>query len=277
MHKLFFIFIALLSISDLCANKTRYKRKVRQLDKLKRDLENNTRELKEMARDSFYDKNVDYSRFIARITDRDESATTFKVHSSNKNIKFFRSGDKIRFYPASSREDHCIGYVRGREENYFTMYVKNINSCWGIDKYFRRGTMIKVYSDVLAKRVKDASMHRIVLLKRRKDFLRQLNEINHFSWSYDEQRVQVAAKYDQKILQIEKAKREALDLLMTRKSESSTLRQGLSYKLDNIDKDLDFYRVEPRVIEGDRWFEDHDLGHPVDNRPQSIITTNDKY
>mgnify|MGYP000135562332 CR=1 FL=1 len=37
---------------------------------------------------------------------------------------------------------------------------------------------------------------------RRKDFLRQMNEINHFSWSYDEQRVQVAAKYDQKILEI---------------------------------------------------------------------------
>ncbi len=135
--------------------------------------------------------------------------------------------------------------------------------------------MIKVFSEVLAKRVKDASMHRIVLLKRRKDFLKQMNEINHFSWSYDEQRVQVAARYDQKILEIERAKREALDSLMTRRSESSTLTQGLSYKLDNLDKDLDFYRVEPGITEGDRWHEDHDLGHPVSNRPQSIITTND--
>lgn len=276
MHKLIFIFISLISLSSLSADKTRYKRKVRQLDDLKKALAQNTKELREMAKDSFYDENVDYSRFIARVTDRDESATTFKVYSTNKNIKFFRSGDKIRFFPASVKQDYCIGYVRGREENYFTMYVKNISSCWIIDKYFRRGTMIKVYSDVLAKRVKDASMHRIVLLKRRKDFLKQMNEINHFSWSYDEQRVQVAARYDQKILEIERAKREALDSLMTRKSESSTLSQGLSYKLDNLDKDLDFYRVEPGVIEGDRWHEDHDLGHPVDNRPQSIITTNDK-
>jgi hypothetical protein len=275
MHKLILILTIIFSFTSQSADKTTYKRKVRQLTDLKKALAENERQLSEMAKDSFYDSNVDYSRFIARVTDRDKSATTFKVYSSNKNVKFFRSGDQVRFYPASVKKDYCIGYVRGREENYFTMYVKNISSCWIIDKYFRRGTMIKVISEVLGKRVKDASMHRIVLLKRRKDFLRQMNEINHFTWSYDEQRVQVAAKYDQKILEIERAKREALDSLMTRKTESSTLTQGLSYKLDNLDRDLDFYRVEPGVLEGDRWFEDHDLGHPVDNRPQSIITTND--
>jgi len=265
------LFLLTLPLSVL-ATGPRYQRKVRQIKKEKRLDPSLIKSLKTMAYDSFYDSEMDYSRFIARVTDRDESANIFKVYSSNKNIKFFRSGDKILFYPASKNEsEYCTGFVRAREERYFTMYVKDIASCWQIDRYFRRGTMIKVLADVLAKRVKDASMHRVVLVKRRKDFLQQLNEINHFGHSYDEQRVQVAAEYDQKILEIEKQKRRALDQLMTRKNESSTLRQGLIYKLDHIDKNLEFYRVEPHLAAGDRWFEDHDLGLPVSNRPQTEI------
>lgn len=252
-------------------NRRRYRQKVESLKKQTKKRREERRELDELVKDSFYDNTKDYSRFLGRVTDRDDTATIFKVYSSNRNIKFFRSGDPIYFYPASREEKFCQGHVRSREKNYFTLYAKDISKCWRIDKYFRRGTLVRVWSPVLADRVRDASIHRVTLLKRRKSFLRQLNDINHFTWSYDQQRINLASEYDKKILELKNQKREALDSLMKRKSESANLQQTLSYRLDHIDEDLDFYRIEPDISRGDRWNDDHDLGLPVTKRPQSII------
>jgi hypothetical protein len=266
---------SLLSISLLAQGPIKYNKKVKTLKKETKTAQEIKDSLAKMIEDSFYDPNMDYSRFMARVTDRDPSATIFKIHATNRNIKFFRSGDKIRFKPSSAQTDYCIGNVRTREQGYVTIYVKDISKCWTQGRYFRRGTLINVYSGVLANRVRDASIHRVVLLKRRTDFLHQLNDINHFSWSYDQQRLQLASEYDQKILELKNDKRRALDALMKRKSESNNLQQTLGYRLDHLDKDLEFYRVDPDISDGDRWQDDHDLGKPVSNRPQSIITIND--
>lgn len=253
------------------ADKQRFYDKVKELKKQSQSRREIKESLSKHIKDSFYDSTQDYSQFHGRVTDRDDTATLFKVYSNNKNIKFFHSGDEVLFHPSSQDEQYCKGTVRSREENYFTMYVSNVSKCWSVDKYFRRGTLIQIKSPVLAKRVKDASIHRIVLLKRRKDFLRQLNDINHFAWSYDQQRISLASEYDQKILELQNEKRAALDSLMKRKNESANLQQTLSYRLDHIDKDLDFYRVEPYMLKKDRWNMDHDLGLPVKKRPQTVI------
>lgn len=222
--------------------------------------------------DSYYDYKTDYARFPGRVTDRDASGNIIKIMSENRNVKFFRAGDMLEFNVPSLKEARkpCIGYIRDVEKNYFVISVRDTYPCWGREDYFRRGTQLSFYSPVLSGRVKDASVYRVLLLKRKRDFLRQANDINHFLWSYDQKRVQVTAEFDQQIAELEKRKQKAMENLATKKKEGIILQKEMSKRLDELDRDIEFYRIERHELLTDRWDMDHDLGLPVDKRPQAM-------
>ena len=56
-----------------------------------------------------------------------------------------------------------------------------------------------------------------------------------------------------------------------------TLQQELSYNLDQLERDLRFYQIEKRELYTDRWFLDHDLGVPVNNRPEQLKKDNSAF
>ncbi|MBT3584224.1 MAG: hypothetical protein HN509_04925 [Halobacteriovoraceae bacterium] len=224
------------------------------------------------ALDSFYDPKFDYSKFSGRVTDRDASGNLIKISSEQQNIKFFRSGDVVEFYVANrSSHNRCRGFVRNVEKGYFTLYVGDIYSCWKQEEFFRRGTLIVFRSGQLGARVKDASIYRVVLLKRRKDYFKQLHGVNHFIWSYNQQKVLTAADYDKKIVELQKGKQRALEMLLVKKKDQILLQRELSRRLDSLDRDLEFYRIEKDEVLVDRWHLDHDLGLPVGRRPQEQV------
>lgn len=221
--------------------------------------------------DSFYDQNFDYSTFSGRVTDRDKTASVVKISSENKNVKFFRAGDLVEFkVQATPETDYCEGFVRSIEDHYFVLYVKDLIPCYSKDDYFRRGTVLVMRSDRLAQRVRESSVYRASLLNKKKDFMEQLNGINGDIWNFEEQKIQVAADYDRKIAEMEKAKTKALDELLTRRNDQIKLQRELAFRLDNIDKELVFYRVEKEELLIDRWHMDKDLGYPVYDRPEEI-------
>jgi hypothetical protein len=229
--------------------------------------------LEDQIKDSFYDPSFDYSRFTGRVTDRDDTNSIVKITSENKNIKFLRSGDLLRFKLAARDSRLCRGYVRSVEKKYVVIYVQDITLCWGVGEYFRRGSMLTFRSDTLAARVRDASTYRIVLLKRRRDFFKQLNDVNHFVWSYEQERVKLAAEYDERITALRQAKQKAMDMLASKKKDSINLQRELAYRLDKLDKDLEFYRIDKDEPKIDRWHLDHDLGKPVHHRPKASFFT----
>lgn len=221
--------------------------------------------------DSFYDNNFDYASFSARVTDRDKTSNIIKITSENRNIKFFRAGDSVMFNIASMQgKKKCEGHVRSVEDKYFVIFVKDLIPCWGKTEYFRRGTVLVMTSYRLAERVREASIYRRVLLRRKKDFFKQLNKVNHFVWSYNQQRVKVAATYDRKMMEVRKQKQRALEELQLNKKDQIQLQKELIYRLDSIDEDLSFYRIEKDELAIDRWHLDQDLGIPVGKRPRPI-------
>lgn len=221
--------------------------------------------------DSFYDIKVDYSKLSGRVTDRDPTNNIMKVSSENLNAKFFKAGDYLEFTTAKDKmTDPCKGYIRSVEPGYFVMYVSDLDPCWKMGTYFRRGTLIAIESKKLAQRVKDAAIYRLVLLKRRKDYFNQLNGINHFLWSFGQEKVLVAAEYDKKILELQKKKQKALENLSSKRRDKMVLQKELIKQLDVLDRDLDHYRIEKNELYVDRWHMDHDLGHPVGKRPQDL-------
>lgn len=217
------------------------------------------------------DPNVDYERFTGRVSDKDDSSRIFKVHVENNNTKFFRAGDEVLFtVNLNEKSDPCKGFVRTVEDFYFTIYVESLTSCYTKEDYFRRGTVLNFYSKKLSSRVFEASKYREQLILRKEDFLKQLNDINHFLWTFDQQKVKTAADYDERINQMQREKRKALDDMINLKQERLVLQNELMKKLNELDESLLFYRVERQELMTDRWQLDHDAGLPVGQRPQNL-------
>jgi hypothetical protein len=220
------------------------------------------------------DPNVDYEHFSGRVSDKDDSARIFKVNVENNNTKFFRAGDQVEFkVNLQANRDYCKAFVRNVEDFHFTIYVESLAPCYSNEEYFRRGTVLNFYSKQLALRVFEASQYREQLVVRKEDFLKQLNGINHFIWTFDQQKVKTAADYDQQINQLQREKRKALDDMITLKQERLVLQNELMKKLNELDESLLFYRVERQELMTDRWNLDHDSGLPFGQRPQDMKKT----
>jgi hypothetical protein len=217
------------------------------------------------------DPGVDYERFSGRVTDKDDSARYFKIRVENNNTKFFRSGDEVLFkVNLNADRNFCKGFIRSVEDFHFSLYVETLAPCFSTTEYFRRGTVLQFYSKVLASRVFEASKYREQLIFRKEDFLKQLNEINHFIWTFDQQKVKTVAHYDEEINHLQRQKRKALDEMISQKQEKLILQNELMKKLNELDESLKFYRVERQELLTDRWNTDHDLGLPVGQRPQKL-------
>jgi len=216
------------------------------------------------AKKRFYDTSVDHSRFSGRVSDKDSDDTLLKIQVENNNTKFFRKGDRLEFkVEGFEKRDPCKAHVESVEDFYFVIKVNFIGACWKVGEYFRRGTRLNFYSPVLFKRLSENNQYRNILVKKRKSFFRQLNQINNFLWTYDQEKVKLAAEYDKQILALEQEKMKALDNLSTRKADSIRLQEVLTKKIDQMDSDLKFYKIENLEALKEGWKRDYELGVPV--------------
>ncbi len=214
---------------------------------------------------------IDYERFSGRVTDKDDASRIFKIKVENNNSKFFRAGDQVLFkVNLQEKRKYCKAFVRNVEDFHFTIYVESLDPCFSSEKYFLRGTVLNFYSKTLAVRVFEATKYREQLIVRKEDFLKQLNDINHFLWTFDQQKVKTAANYDEEINRLQREKRKALDDMISLKQERLNLQNELMGKLNELDESLKYYRVERQELMTDRWNLDHDQGLPFGQRPQAV-------
>lgn len=217
------------------------------------------------------DPKFDYERFSGRVSDKDDSERVFKIQVENNNSKFFRSGDEVLFkVNLKDKTDYCKAFVRNVEDFHFTIFVESLAPCFPKNKYFKRGTVLNFFSKVLGERVFEASKYREQLILRKEDFLKQLNDINHFLWTFDQQKVKTAADYDEEINRLQRQKRKALDDMISLKQERLVLQNELMRKLNELDESLLFYRVERQELMTDRWNSDHGESLPFGERPQKL-------
>lgn len=263
--------LLVLTINSSNAVETRESRALNSLT-VRQDAKNQVpRTTLKIDADSFYDIKFDYDTFSGRVTDRDATSSIVKISSENKNTKFFRAGDLVEFKIQNNTDgEYCQGFVRSLEPDYFVMYAKDLFPCFPKEEYFRRGTVLLMRSEKLGQRVREASVYRASLLNKKKDFMTQLNDINNGIWNFEERKVMMAADFDRRIAEMEKEKLRALDELLTKKNDEIKLQRELAFRLDNVDKELDFYRIEKHELMLDRWHLDKDLGYPVYDRPEEI-------
>lgn len=220
---------------------------------------------------NFIDPRVDYSKFMGRVTDKDDTGRILKVKVQNNNSKFLKAGDIVYFKVNNhSNKKFCRASVRTIEDFYFSMYVQDFDACWGHDKYFPRGAQLNFKSELLSTRVLEGSEYRKLLILRKEGFLEQLNQLNGFLWTFDQQKLKTAIEFDKRINELLREKQLALDNLIGRKQESLRLQTELVSKLDTLDESLNHYKVERQEYLIDRWNMDHDSGVPVGRRPQGL-------
>ena len=220
---------------------------------------------------TFIDPNIDYSKFMGRVSDKDDAGQILKIQVENNNSKFLKAGDLVYFkVNGKNRDGFCKASVRTAEDFYFSVFVQDFEPCWDTKRYFPRGVQLNFKAGKMAQRVFEASKYRELLILRKEGFLKQLNSINHFLWSYAQQKLKTASEYDEKINRIIREKQLALDNLIHKKQENILLQSELVKKLDSLDDSLDHYRIERQEPITDRWYMDHDSGLPVMRRPTKI-------
>lgn len=217
----------------------------------------------------FIDPSVNYEKFMGRVSDKSDSGKILKIKVSNNNTKFLKVGDELLFKVNNhNKRRFCRGSVRSVEDYYFAISVQDFSQCWGRDQYFPRGTQLNFTAKVLSERVFSASKYREILILRKDGFLKQLNGINHFLWTYEQQKLKTAAKFDERINELRRSKQVALDRLIQNKQDNLVLQGELIKKLDSVDQSLDHYKIERREYLVDRWNMDHDQSLPFGREPQ---------
>lgn len=218
--------------------------------------------------DSHYELIREEGKFVARVTDKDDSERVLKISSENRNIKFFRKGDEISFVVYNNINMRpCYAYVQSVEKEHIAVQVKNFSACWDSKRYFLRGTMLKVEAPILPQRMIEVAQYRNILLKKKTDFLTQLNDANNFVWNFDQIKAELATDYDQRINQLIKEKNQAIKDLNGKRLDQLTLQIKLNDELNKAEHELQFYRLEKQELFYDKWNQDHDLGHPLVQRP----------
>lgn len=222
--------------------------------------------------DTFYDPSIDYGLFAGRVTDRTKDHMTIKVKFESSNVRLLRAGDLVKFEEKGKQEFRCDGYIIGVENNYLTISVPKVKLCrQERGNTIRIGTILHFESKIMRERVLHASSYRQILIKEKEDLLKQLKGINHYLWSFDQQRILVMGKYDKKIVEIEKEREKALDKILVEKKEKVVLQSDLKKELNLIDEKLDFYRIDRSEYLVDRFQADREYHLPVMDKPQEPV------
>ncbi len=214
-----------------------------------------------------YDPGRDYSRFTGRVTDKNDAERILKIQAETKNVQFLKIGDLLTFEIKSGlgKKLPCRAHVKSSgEAHYLVIRVEELGPCWNRSHYFRRGTLLYFTSVLMQTRVRDATAFRTLLLRRKEDFLKQLNGINHFLASYDQQKLLAVAQYDQQIMELQRKKQRSMNSLINKKSDYIRLQKVMVKKLDALDKDLEFYKIHQEKNTRDGWKSELLFGIPVE-------------
>ena len=212
-----------------------------------------------------YDPAKDYSRFIGRVTDKNDAERILKIQAETGNVRFLKIGDllTLEIKTGIAKKYPCRAHVKNSgEADYLVIRVEELGPCWNRSRYFRRGTLLYFTSSMMQTRVRDAMAFRTLLLRRKEDFLGQLNEINHFLASYDQQKLLAVSQYEQQILELQRQKQKSEGSLADKKRDYLRLQRVMVKELDALDTDLEFYKLHPER-EKDGWKTELHFGLPV--------------
>lgn len=190
--------------------------------------------------------------FSGRISRLNPEATLMRVRLEFANSKFLRTNDAVEFWNEGMPMVRCQGAIVGKSGEYFLMRVYEWKLC--ISKVgFSVGSHVYFESKDLEKTLITAKeMARILLQKRmllQGQTTMKANDVNDQSSQLEN----INTRYEAMIERIKNEWNESIKGLTSEKSANQVELNSLKAQLDEIDFQLERYRIEDANFKKDRW------------------------
>lgn len=190
-----------------------------------------------------------FSGYVSRIN-RKVGLVRFRVKFENQ--KFLNRLDKIEFWTEGYRKRACIGYIKGKTNQYLLVRIPDFNTC--VRKInFTTGAYIKFFSDDFLDNLKIGNEVVNLLLKKRLALDSRLELTRKELDTFIEKKDAVNRRYRVLKEKLELEWNKELSDLEEDKNNSLQVFKHLQVLLDEVDHKLQQYKVNDSNLEIDRW------------------------
>jgi hypothetical protein len=205
-----------------------------------------------LSKNTIAQESITPGTFAGRISRLNPSASLMRVRLDFANSKFLRTNDGVEFWNEGMPMVRCQAAIVGKSGEYFLMRVYEWKYC--ISKVgFSVGSHVYFESKDLEKTLITAREMVRVLLQKRMVLQSQTagkeNDVNDQSSQLEN----INARYEAMIERIKNEWNEAIKGLSGSKSANQVELNSLRAQLDEIDFQLERYRVEDANFKKDRW------------------------
>ena len=201
---------------------------------------------------AFTQESIVPGTFAGRVSRLNPLASLMRVRLDFANAKFLRTHDAVEFWNEGMPMVRCQAAIVGKSGEYFLMRVYEWKLC--INKVgFGVGSHVYFESKDLEKTLITAREMVKVLLQRRMVLEGQTNNKKNDVNDQSSQLENINARYEAMIERIRNEWNEAIKGLNAAKSGNQVELNSLQAQLDEIDFQLERYRVEDANFKKDRW------------------------
>lgn len=190
--------------------------------------------------------------FTGRISRLNPEASLMRVRLDFVNAKFLRTNDGIEFWNEGMPMIRCQAAIVGKSGEYFLLRVYEWKLCIG-KVGFSVGSHVYFESKDLEKTLITAREMVKVLLQKRMLLQGQTTNKDNDVNDQSSQLSNINARYEAMIERIKKEWNDAIKGLSAAKSANEIELNSLKAQLDEIDFQLERYRIEDANIKKDRW------------------------
>ncbi len=190
--------------------------------------------------------------FSGRVSRLNPTASLVRVRLDFANAKFLRTNDGVEFWNESMPSVRCQAAVVGKSGEYYLLRVYEWKLC--ISKVgFSVGSHVYFESKDLEKTLSTAREMVKVLLQKRMVLSAQTTNKKNDVNDQSSQLENINARYEAMIERIRSEWNEAIKGLSAGKSTNQVELNSLQAQLDELDFQLERYRVEDANFKKDRW------------------------
>jgi len=195
------------------------------------------------------DENGIFSGRVSRFNN-DAALVRFKIDFVN--MKYLNKRDRVEFWNEHSPHIYCTGHIVGKSNNYLLVKVQDYSNCMKLVNLSLGGYVKLFGADLVNNLTMGREMVSILqkkslalnskLKRNEQELNRYIEKVNAVNQRYDVLRAKLEAEWRDELAKIEE------DRALTERNY-----QGLLMRLNEVEYNLEKYRIEDGNLKADRW------------------------
>jgi hypothetical protein len=195
------------------------------------------------------DQNGVFSGRVSRFNN-ESSLVRFKIDFVN--MKYLNKRDRVEFWNEHSPHIYCTGHIIGKSNDYLLVKIQDYNNCMKLVN-IPLGGYVKLFGADLVNNLKMGREMITILQKKslalnskvkrnEQELNRYIEKVSAVNQRYDVLRAKLEAEWRDELAKIEE------DRALTERNY-----QGLLMRLNEVEFNLEKYRIEDENLKVDRW------------------------